>query len=149
MSSLFWQDWQIWVAVGLVLALAELIVPSIYLLWFGIAAIVTGLSVGFVSDAELDMQFVRFAILAILSVGLGVYLTRRQRDVSISTNIGTIDDGHIGKTVIVTDAIVNGEGWAKLGDSLIRVHGPDLPKGSRVRLAAMDGTAFKVENIEE
>ncbi len=149
METLFWQDWQLWIAVGLAFALAELVLPGIYLLWFGIAGVLTGLSVGFVSYAELDMQFVRFAILAFLSVGIGVALTRRKSDVSVSTHIGTIDEAHIGKTVVLTEALENGVGWAKLSDSLIKVQGPDLPIGTQVTLVEMQGTAFRVEAVEK
>ena len=46
--------------------------------------------------------------------------------------------------VELPDPIVNGRGSVKIGDSIWRVEGPELPKGTRVRVLGADGTLLKV-----
>ena len=51
---------------------------------------------------------------------------------------------HIGQCYDLIDPIVNGRGSVKIGDSIWRVEGPELPKGARVRVLGADGTLLKV-----
>jgi len=40
---LIWQTWQIWLAAGILLMIAELVLPSFFLFFFGVAALLTSL----------------------------------------------------------------------------------------------------------
>ena len=42
-------------------------------------------------------------------------------------------------------AIENGVGYVRLDDSRWKVSGPDLPKGTKVRVTGADGTVLEVE----
>ena len=42
------------------------------------------------------------------------------------------------------DPIVNGRGSVKIGDSIWRVTGPELPWGAQVTVIGADGTLLKV-----
>ena len=44
---------------------------------------------------------------------------------------------HIGQCYDLVDPIVNGRGSAKIGDSIWRVEGPELPKGARVGTSSL------------
>ena len=50
----------------------------------------------------------------------------------------------VGQSHELLDGIVNGRGSVKVGDSIWRVEGPDLPKGTRVKVTGADGTVLKV-----
>jgi membrane protein implicated in regulation of membrane protease activity len=50
----------------------------------------------------------------------------------------------IGQTFDLLDPIVNGRGSVKIGDSIWRVEGPELPKGARITVVGADGTLLKV-----
>ena len=50
----------------------------------------------------------------------------------------------IGQTFDLVDPIVNGRGSVKIGDSIWRVEGPELPKGARIKVVGADGTLLKV-----
>jgi membrane protein implicated in regulation of membrane protease activity len=50
----------------------------------------------------------------------------------------------IGQTFDLIDPIVNGRGSVKIGDSIWRVEGPELPKGARIKVIGADGTLLKV-----
>jgi membrane protein implicated in regulation of membrane protease activity len=51
---------------------------------------------------------------------------------------------HIGESHDLIDAIVNGRGSVKIGDSIWRVTGPELPRGTRVTVVGADGSLLKV-----
>ena len=51
---------------------------------------------------------------------------------------------HIGEQHALIDPIVNGRGSVKIGDSVWRVTGPELPLGAQVRVIGADGTLLKV-----
>jgi len=50
----------------------------------------------------------------------------------------------IGQSFDLIDPIVNGRGSVKIGDSIWRVAGPELPKGARIKVVGADGTLLKV-----
>jgi hypothetical protein len=51
---------------------------------------------------------------------------------------------HIGEVHPLIDAIANGRGSVKIGDSVWRVEGPALPVGALVKIVGADGTRLKV-----
>ncbi len=51
---------------------------------------------------------------------------------------------HIGQTFALVDAIHNGRGSVHIGDTIWRVEGPDLPKGTQVKVIGANGTVLKV-----
>ena len=59
-----------WLALGLVLAVAEMAIPGVFLIWLAGAALVTGL-LSWVVPIGLPLQIVIFAVLAIVSVFAG------------------------------------------------------------------------------
>ena len=50
----------------------------------------------------------------------------------------------IGRRVLVVDAISNGRGKVKVGDSVWMVEGSDCPVGTAVRVIAVNGTTLQV-----
>ncbi|HST35243.1 MAG TPA: NfeD family protein, partial [Allosphingosinicella sp.] len=51
----------------------------------------------------------------------------------------------IGQTVTVVQAIANGEGRVKVGDSVWTARGPDTPEGGQVRVVGAEGNCLTVE----
>lgn len=62
------QTWH-WIAFGLILATLEMFVPTFFLLWFGIAAILVGI-IGYFWAMSLAMGIVIWAVLSLLLCGL-------------------------------------------------------------------------------
>ena len=50
----------------------------------------------------------------------------------------------IGQSFELVDPIVNGRGSIKTGDTIWRVEGPELPRGTRIKVVGADGTVLKV-----
>ena len=138
-----------WMILGVVLLALEVVSPGAYLLWLGVAAILTGtLSFQF-GDAAFwgwQVQVVVFLLLSGVSVLAGrrffpatggedtdrPLLNQRARQL-------------VGRVAVLEEPLVNGEGRIRLGDTLWRVTGPDLPAGTRVRVSSADGGQLRVE----
>jgi hypothetical protein len=52
---------------------------------------------------------------------------------------------YIGRSLVVEQAIQNGRGKVRVGDSLWAAEGPDTPAGARVTVTAARGTVLVVE----
>jgi inner membrane protein len=135
---------ELWLVGGLALCAAETLAPGAFLIWIGAAAVVVGV-IEFIFPIELTPSLLLFAVLVavFVVVGRGVY--------------GSLDAGApplplnraqalIGKEFYLEDAIERGFGRIRVGDSLWRVAGEDLPKGAKVRVASVeDGAQVRVE----
>ena len=132
-----------WTVLGLVLLGAELLVPGVLLMWIGLAAVAVGLvSLIGLSDLWWDWraQAVVFAVLAFLFAVIGSRVQRRGPD-DEAERLGHPARRLVGRTATLSEPIENGFGRAKLGDTLWRVAGPDLPSGARVTVTGeADGT---------
>lgn len=135
-----------WLALGLVLAVAEIAVPGVFLIWLAGAAILTGL-VTWVVPIGLPLQIVVFAVLAVASVFLGKrYLGRNPIH---EADPGMNDRGArlLGEVVTITRAIDGGTGRARHGDTEWLVRGPDAEPGTRMRIVSHDGAVLVVEHL--
>ena len=52
-----------------------------------------------------------------------------------------------GRDGVLAEAIVQGRGRMRIGDSLWPVQGPDLPAGSQVRVTAVQGIVLQVAPV--
>ncbi len=66
-------DWWIWILLGLLISVAELMTPGgFYILFFGIGAVIVGILVGFQVAGPAWFQFILFSALSVLSFGCSV-----------------------------------------------------------------------------
>lgn len=134
-----------WIIAGLILLALELIMPGGVLVWLGIAGVITGI-VALLNLASFSIQWVLFGILSIAGViGWLTIARRRKLDESDRPLLNARAQQVIGQTAQLTEAISEGFGRAKLGDTTWRVAGPDLPRGTSVRVIGAEGTVLKVE----
>jgi membrane protein implicated in regulation of membrane protease activity len=134
-----------WIILGLVLAALELLSPGIFLIWLGLAAILTGLV-----DGALDLSWqastLLFAALSVAAVLVGRAISRPavQRDDASALN--RRGEALVGRSFTLEAPIAGGEGRVRVGDSSWRVTGPDAPAGSAVRVVRVDGSTLVVES---
>jgi inner membrane protein len=132
-----------WIIAGLVLAGAEILVPGVFLIWLGLAALATGL-VAAALPVPWQGQTLLFAGLAVVLVGGAARLSRRATGSAV-TGLNRADRGLIGREGVLEESIVEGAGRIRFDDTLWRVAGPDLPAGGRVRVTGISGTVLQVE----
>lgn len=142
------EAWQLeawhWIVVGLVLCVAEVLVPATVLLWTGIAALIVGGIVAIWSGLGWQTQGILFAVLAAVSVAIGLSLRRHFAKAQHPTGINRGTFRFIGQRGALHTAIVNGRGEIKLGDTIWAATGPELPAGTSVEVVASDGTTLTV-----
>jgi inner membrane protein len=135
-----------WLAIGLVLAAAEMAIPGVFLIWLAGAAIITGLIV-WVVPIGLPLQIVIFAVLAIVSVFLGRRYLRGHPIESADPMLNDRGGQLVGETVLVTHALDGGSGRIKHGDSEWLAKGPDAEPGTRMRVTGHEGVVLLVEHL--
>jgi hypothetical protein len=136
--------WWAWLLLAGVLGLAELHLPGSYLVWIALGALLTA-SVHAAFGASLEGQIATFVAASMLSraTGYGVYtrLGRRQRRASPLNRRGL---AMLGERGTVCEALHNGRGKVRLGDSVWLAIGPDLAAGTPVVVSAVRGTRLVV-----
>jgi hypothetical protein len=134
-----------WVVAGVVLIGLEMLAPGVFLIWLGLAAVLTGVA-QWAFNLSWQAQALVFALLAAGAVALGRVLTRN-RDEEDPTRPALNRRGQalVGRTFVLDSAIANGTGRIRVDDSFWRVTGPDTPVGASVRVVRVEGTTLVVE----
>lgn len=140
-----------WLAAGVLLAALEALAPGAVLIWFGVAAIVTGLTCLF-TEPSLNQQFLLFGVLSIgMTVAFKYWQRRHPPEVPRDASGGSLNQAgsqYIGLETTLASEIVSGHGRVKVADTSWRCSGPDLPVGTRVRIVAVESGTLKVEAID-
>ncbi len=135
-------DAVIWLVAGLALLVAEIIMPGVFMMWLGIAAIGTGALV-YWQDLTFAWQVVAFALLAAVALGIGV----RVRPARVRSPLNTQESGLVnrGARVIVAGGQ---EIRVRVGDtdwSARLAHGVAAPAvGAELKVVGVDGTTLIV-----
>lgn len=139
----FWD----WLALGTVLLILEVFGAGGYLLWMGIAAAAVGVIKFLIPALGPELQLLLFAVLSILTA---VYWWKRQRSSPKACDqpgLNMRGSELIGRTFVVQQAIIEGRGKIKVGDSVWMASGPDTPAGAHVRVIAQQGAILQVETV--
>lgn len=136
-----------WWLLALVLIAAEMLAPGYFLLWIGIAAGVMGLVTLVLPGLPGIAQAVLFGLLAIAACLVYWKFIRpvaeQRNDQPLLNRRGA---QLVGQRFVLAEAIVNGRGRVKVGDSEWLAEGPDLPVGSEVEVVSVSGTTLRVES---
>ncbi len=136
----------IWLTLGVLLAGLEMLVPGIYLVWLGIAAIITGVMTGLL-DLSVPLQVVDFVFLSLIIAYSARRFLRESPIASADPLMNRRGARMVGEIAVVVQAIEHGSGRVHLGDSEWNVRGPDVAAGERVRVTGTDGATLLVEPI--
>jgi len=139
--------WAWWV-LGIVLLILEVLLPGVFLVWIGIAAILTGaLSLLLWEQAAWtwQLQWTIFALLSLAAALVGRRIVRSRGNMSDQPYLNQRGRSLIGRTATLEQPIREGRGRIRLDDTVWTVEGPDLPVGARVRVTASNGRDLTVE----
>lgn len=136
-----------WLVAGLVMLALELVVPGGFLLWMGIAGIITGLVTLFWAIGW-PVQWLTFGVVSLVSIALWVRWTRSRPTATDRPHLNERADHLVGQEAVLEQAIAQGFGRVALGDTVWRVSGPDLAIGHRVRIVGSEGAVLRVEAID-
>lgn len=140
------EPYLLWLALGLLLAAAEMLAPGFFLIWLAGAALITG-AVAWFLPIGVPLQVLLFAVMAIATVFTG---KRYLRDNPIAEADPAMNHRGLrmaGQVATVTEAITNGQGRVHHGDSEWIARGTDAPVGTKVRITGADGAELLVEPL--
>ncbi|MFD1328147.1 NfeD family protein [Mycoplana ramosa] len=141
--------WAWWV-LGIVLLILEVLMPGVFLVWIGVAAIITGalsLLLWEVGWWIWQVQWLVFAALSIAAVLVGRRLVLSNAQRTDEPFLNQRARSLVGRTATLDQPITEGRGRIRLDDTVWSVQGPDLPTGTRVRVVASSGRDLTVEPV--
>lgn len=140
-----------WIGAGLLLLAAEILAPGTFLLWFGLAALATGL-LAFAFDAlgvtgfGWQAEAVVFLVLALVAVLFGrrYFQRRAAAEPARESDLNHRAHACVGRQAVVIEAVVGGRCRIALDDTTWLASGPDLPIGTEVRVVAAEGSRLVI-----
>jgi membrane protein implicated in regulation of membrane protease activity len=136
-----------WVVVAAALFLLEMLIVTGFLLGIALAAVVMAVLVLLLPIFAWDWQVLLFGVLAVaITLGYRRYF-KRVNEASENPLLNDRASQMIGR-VFTLSADLEGTGADMLGDTrwMLRCAGR-IPKGTRVRVAAVDGMVLAVEEV--
>ncbi|WP_097458918.1 NfeD family protein [Mangrovitalea sediminis] len=142
--------WETLVIAGILLLVAEVLLPGFYLLWFGLAALVTGGLMLVLPPLPWEFVLLTFALLSLVSCYIGNRLYR-QKIVPQTPADGDVNQRlrrYIGHEYTAASDIDGSSGRVRIGDTtwLARLEkdGDRIEAGKRVRVIGAAGTTLIV-----
>ncbi|WP_312925374.1 NfeD family protein [Atlantibacter hermannii] len=133
-----------WLSLGGLLLAAEMLGGSGYLLWSGVAAVVTGLLV-WLFPFGWEWQGIGFAVLTVIAALLWTRWLARKPQPRADAALNQRGQQLIGQRFILDAPLVNGRGHMRVGDGTWPiVASEELPAGTRVEVIAVEGIMLRV-----
>lgn len=137
------QGWW-WLIGGVLLLIAEVLAPGFFLLFIGVAAMVTGVFV-LLFDFGLAPALALFAIYTALAVYLGRKVYANRPVPSSARHLNDRSAQLIGRGAVAVTAIDGHGGRVRLGDSEWSARGAPAQPGDRVEIIGVEGNCLIVE----
>lgn len=140
-------EWWHWVVGGILLILAELLIPSFFIVWFGLGALLVGLST-LAFNLSLTAQLATWTLASLAMVWLWFRVFQQSFK---KTRVGTADGEVIGEIGLLVSAVapfergkvrfqrpvLGADEWVCLADVAIAA-------GERVKVVTVEGSFLKV-----
>ena len=138
----------VWLSLAALLALAELFVPGVFLIWVAAAAAVTGILTLFI-DLTVAGQLTLFGLSTIFAVlgGRRWYLMH-----NVESENPLLNDRAaqlVGKTVTIVETVSATSGRVKVADGEWPAKGPDMEKGTVAKVAAVENGVLRLQALED
>lgn len=132
-----------WLILAAALFMLETVVPGVHFLWFGLAAVIVG-ALAFMTGFSFPWQLVAFALISVATVFWVRRYATPETARSDLPDLNVRGAQYIGRTVTVEDAIVDGRGKVRVGDTVWGAEGEDAPRGAKVEVTGVNGTNLVV-----
>lgn len=139
--------WSWWV-IGLIFLGIEILLPGIFFLWIGVAAMIVG-AISFVLwDSAIwpwQLQITVFAALSVISGYMGKRYFGDQQSQSDEPLLNQRTESLIGRVAILDEPLENGRGRVRLDDTSWVIEGPDLKAGEKIKVISASSNRLVVE----
>ena len=142
-----WGMWS-WMSLGIILMILELIIPGTFMVWFGLGALLTGLTIFIFSGLNIATQLFVFVIMSVICVIFGIFIYEKifGKNKDEDHNKKTGAHRYIGHTYTVCEDFKNGRGKITVGDSVwLAISDKNYKKGDDVTVKNVNGTQLIVE----
>ena len=137
----------LWLGLGLLLAIGEMTIPGVFLIWMAGSALITGLVSWMVPSLGMPWLVLLFAALSMISVFVGRRYLRSNPVEEADPGMNDRGARSLGEVVVVSAVIADGRGKVRLGDTEWLAHGPDAEPGTRMKVVGNQGTVLVVEHL--
>mgnify|MGYP001447663567 FL=1 len=128
-----------WFTLGIILIILEMLLPGMFLMWFGVSALIVGL-ITLIFSMSMNAELILFAITSVLSVIAVIVIMRKASP--------TRDSDLIGATFTLDSAVTNHQGQLNIGDSVWLIKGPDAEAGTNIAITAIENNTLVFKIIE-
>ncbi len=135
-----------WLLLGIALCIAEMVIPGVFMMFLGLAALLTGV-IAYALPIGIPLQLVLFAGLAIASIYIGRRWTDSRQIASDDPLLNDRLARLVGERVTVVEPIAHGEGRVRVGDSVWPARGADAAPGSVLVVTGATGGVLDVSAI--
>ncbi|MDO5054041.1 MAG: NfeD family protein [Pasteurella oralis] len=142
-----WNVWH-WLILGFVLLIAEIVIPGVFLLWWGLAALVTAGIMALIPSLSLTVLVISYAILALIfSVVWWKYQHSKDKSDQSHSSLNQRDHAMLGAKGTVKEMARNGIGRGHFGDTTWRIQGNQLQVGDLVEVIGVEGITLLVNKV--
>ncbi len=147
MNNLFGLDdhW-LWMIFGAMLGIAEMLVPGVFLIWIGAAAVLTGV-LALLLPIGTIAQFLIFAVASVAAIYAGRRYLVQNPIVSADPMLNDKGARLIGSIVTAVEPVDALQGRVKVGDGVWSAKGTEAAVGDRLRVTGTDGAVLLVERV--
>ena len=135
--------WFWWIVAG-VLLLLELMTPGVFAMWLALAAASVGIT-DYFFDLNWQLELLAFAGFSLVYVYLArPWYSKNKLQNSDQPNLNQRIYAFVGKSFVLAEPIVNGQGKLDIEGTRWDVLGPDLARGATVKVTAVEGMKLRV-----
>ncbi len=137
----------LWLSFAVILGAAEMLVPGFFLIWIGIAALVTGIAALF--GASVPLQLGLFAVLSVVAIYGGKRWFANNPITSDDPMLNDRSARMVGQIGTVAEPVDANGGRVTLGDSVWPARGTtSINVGSRVRVTSVFSGTLQVDAVD-
>lgn len=144
-----WTLWH-WLILGFALLISEIIIPGVFLLWWGLSAIVISAVMALFPNLSLTILTIIYAILAfLLSMLWWKYQSSKDKKDQTNSSLNQRDHAMLGTKGIVKEIAENNIGRGHFGDTTWRIQGDNLQIDDVVEVYDVEGITLFVRKVEK
>ena len=144
---MFSPEWWHWIALGLVLTMAEMAIPAFFVVWFGIAAAGVGLILLAAPDIGFSTQILLWAALSAALVAIWFRYLKPRTMTAVGTSAATVA-GEVG--ILVADITPDSRGQVRFQKPILgsdvweAIASEDIAVGERIKVLDVEGNILRV-----
>lgn len=136
----------IWILIAVALVAGELLSPGVFLIFLAVGALATGLT-ALAIPVPFLFQLLSFTAWSAVAIAIGRRWYTQFPVPSADPLLNDRAARMVGETVVVVEAISDGRGRVRIGDSEWLAAGADAPAGARVRVVAVRDSTVITEPL--